>query len=35
MRGDEAGDAGIDVHDGAAGEVEHARAAEEAAAPHP
>ena len=34
-RADEARDAGVDVHDRAAGEVEHAEAAEEAAAPHP
>ena len=32
---DEARDAGIDVDDGAAGEIEHAERAEEAAAPHP
>ena len=32
---DQAGDAGVDVHHGAAGEVEHAPVAEEAAAPHP
>ena len=35
QRADEAGDAGIDMHDRAAGEVEHAQAAEEAAAPDP
>ena len=33
--GDEPGDAGVDVNDRAAGEVENASAAEEAAAPHP
>ena len=32
---DEARDAGVDMHDRATGEVEHAEAAEEAAAPHP
>ena len=34
-RADQAGDAGVDVHDGAAGEVEDAERAEEAAAPDP
>jgi hypothetical protein len=34
-RAHEAGDAGVDVHDGAAGEIERAACAEPAAAPHP
>ena len=35
QRANEARDTGIDVHHGAAGEIEHASAAEEPAAPHP
>ena len=34
-RADKSGNAGIDVHHRATGEVEHARVAEEATAPHP
>ena len=35
QRAHQAGDAGVDVHNGAAGEVEHAGATQEAAAPDP
>ena len=35
QRRDEAGDAGVDMHDGAAGEIEQTHLLQEAAAPHP